>query len=304
MKILITGAAGFIGSHLFTYLRDLGHEVRGIDNFSHPCGMYGQQAIKYGDIRYQQDLEKHIMWATKVYHLAAQIHVDKSITHVQETLDVNIMGTYNVLELCKKYGKQIVFASTSEVYGTTRGKIDENSPTHAQSPYAVSKLACDKLCGNYHNLYQTKVWRLRVFNTYGPWQNAGSYGAVIPIFVRQAIQDNGHLTIYGDGKQKRDFLYIDDCVKMYSVITEHGALLGDVINIGSGASISINDLGKKICKIVGVPFRPTYLKGRPGEVRKLEADIKEARKFGFEPTVDIDDGLDRYINWYKDKYEK
>jgi len=297
MKALVTGSAGFIGSHLMENLISDGYEVVGIDNFSHACGK--KNDTKFADIRYYHDIEKYVKEVDIVYHLAAQIHVDKSIDHVEETLDVNIMGTYNILEACRKYNKPIVFASTSEVYGTINDKIDEGSPTYSQSPYAVSKLAGDKLCGNYHNLYGLKVWRLRNFNTYGEWQNSGSYGAVIPIFTRQCLAGE-RITIYGDGEQKRDFMNIRDCIKGYRLLTQIEDLVGEPVNVGSGVSISINDLGRLICKLTGVGFDPIYLPPRAGEVRKLEADTTLISKYGWQPEVSFEEGLIYYISWFNE----
>ena len=298
MKCLVTGAAGFIPSHLYESLKKEGHQVKGIDNFSHACGR-PMPDIKYADIRYYQDIDKLVEWADIVFHLAAQNHVDKSIEHVEETLDTNIKGTYNILEACRVHGgKKMVFASTSEVYGTNTDKLSENSPTSAQSPYAVSKLAGDKLCGNYHDLYGVKVWRLRNFNVYGEWQNNGSYGSVIPIFVKQALEGK-QLTIFGTGEQRRDYMYIDDAIQAYKLITDIPQLEGDVVNAGFGTSVSINDLGKLICKIVNVPFNPVYLPARAGEVMKLEADTTLFESYGFKPTIDIEKGLTQYIEWYK-----
>lgn len=631
-RYYITGIAGFIPSNLAISLIKDGHEVRGIDNYSHACGQSLPKPIvaKYGDIRYYQDIVEGVKWADIVLHLGAQNHVDRSIDYIEETLDVNIMGTYNVLEACRIYNKKLVFASSSEIYGTNMGKINENSPTIAQSPYATcydentevltddgwkffdglkgsellgtinketqklefqkilklykypyrgkmfyqknrrlsllvtpnhrlfvshnktgntltnprlvlaeeslgkcyihkiganydggndvrlfelpeteysskfsnisikqtgeidmnswlkflgwylsegncyktkggnynvvltsfyrqeeaynlfceigfsprinqhhifvsskqlfdycnkfgharnkfipkefkqlkkeylmvllmtlisgdgnkngrgwgytsvserlandvqeislkcgfsssirldrygfyrvsisqsttahcnlgenrskwidydglvycasvdnetllirrngkacfsgnSKLAGDKLCGNYHDLYGVKVWRLRNFNVYGPWQNNGSYGSVIPIFVKQALHLEP-LTIFGSGEQRRDYMYIDDAIQAYKLITDIPQLEGDVVNAGFGKSISINDIGKLICKIMDVPFNPVYLPARAGEVMKLEADTTLFESYGFKPTVDIEKGLTQYIKWYK-----
>jgi nucleoside-diphosphate-sugar epimerase len=296
-KILVTGAAGFIGSHLFYFLKGEGHKVVGIDNFSHACGRKMDE-VKWADVRYYKDIEDYVSNVDIVYHLAAQIHVDKSIDHVEETLDVNIMGTYNILEACRKYGKRLIFASTSEVYGG-EGVQDEGSPTYAQSPYAVSKLAGDKLAGNYHELYGVRLVRMRNFNTFGPWQNQGAYGAVIPIFVRHALEGK-QLPIFGDGEQKRDFMYIDDAIYGYKIATDfmHG-FEGEPVNIGSGKTISINELGQLICNIIGTPFRPKYLQARPGEVKQLQADISLIKKMGYRPVVGLEQGLEKYIEWYK-----
>ncbi len=304
MKYLITGAAGFIGSQLAEHLHSLGNDVVGLDNFSHPCGFKSESVpIEYGDVRYVEDIYKWVERSDFVYHLAAQINVDKSIAHPQETIDINLTGTVNVLDLCRKFGKPLVFASTSEIYGGHDGLISEGSPTYAQSPYAVSKLAADKLCGNYHSLYGVEVYRLRIFNTYGPWQSNDQYGAVIPIFTSQVIAGQPP-TIFGDGKQERDFMYVDDTIRAYEFIPRIKLLSGEPVNVGTGESISINDIAYYIKKALGrSDLVNNYAPGRPGEVKKLQADTSLIRSHGFGTKVGFEEGLKKYVDWHK-QYRK
>src|SRR3990167_10429668 len=147
-----------------------------------------------------------------VFLLAAQIHVDKSIENPQETIDINVNGTLNILEACRKYGKKLVFASSSEVYGTSQSEfMSETHPLDAQSPYAASKVAGDRLCKSYIDTYGMDISILRNFNTFGEYQNDGSYGGVIAIFTRQALAGEP-ITIYGTGEQERDYMYIEDAL--------------------------------------------------------------------------------------------
>ena len=218
MKVFITGGAGFIGSHLHKKLESDGHEVKSIDNFMHPSKAPHKSV--YGDIRYYQDIEPYVKWADIVYHLAAQIHVDKSIKNPQETIDININGTLNILEACRVYNKKLVFASTSKAYGTSQCEyMTEDHPLDCQSPYGASKVAGDRLCKSYIDTYEMDITILRNFNTFGEYQNDGSYGGVIAIFTRQALNGDD-ITIFGDGSQERDYMYIDDAVQAYMIASQ------------------------------------------------------------------------------------
>lgn len=297
-RALVTGAAGFIGSHLMNSLIVDGHEVVGIDNFSAPSTNTTKQEVEYADVRYYDNIENYVKNTNIVFHLAAQIHVGKSNDYIGETLDVNLMGTYNILEACRKYDKPMVFASTSEIYGGHDEAIHEGSPTYSQSPYATAKLAADKLCGNYHDIHGVKVVRLRNFNTFGPHQKKGEYGAVIPIFVDKAYKMEA-MPIFGDGSQERDFMYIDDAVAGYKMCMDNlDELAGEPINVGNGESISINALAEMISQIMhrnmaNVEYKPA----RKGEVKKLQADITLAKKYGYSPKNTFRENLEDYIKW-------
>jgi nucleoside-diphosphate-sugar epimerase len=300
MKILIIGAAGFIGSHLYEKLKKDKHEVVGIDNFFHSSSHPIIKDVEYADVRYYQDIESYIKWADIVYHLAAQIHVDKSITNPQETLDINVTGTLNVLEAVKKYNKKMVFASSSEVYGTQKCQMTELHQLDCQSPYAASKVAGDRLCKSYCDTYGTQVAILRNFNTFGSYQADESYGGVIAIFTRLALQ-NKPLTIFGDGTQERDYMSIKDAIKGYEFCIEK-ELWGKPVNVGTGKTISIKEIAKKIIELTGSKSKIIYGDPRPGEVQRLCADISFAEKNGFEISTNFNDNLKEYVKWYKKDY--
>ena len=303
MKIFITGIRGFIPSHLANHFaKDKRNKVYGIDNNLHPSSnpLAKNISVYYGDVRYAEDVDKYVKEADIVYHLAAQINVDKSISHPRETLDINFGGTQNVLEACRRYRKTMVFASTSEIYGGHDENITESSPTYAQSPYAVSKLAADKLCGNYHELYGVETYRVRCFNTYGPHQSEDEYGAVIPIFTRNILANRAPM-IFGDGTQKRDFINITDVVRAYEMIPKIKELRGEPVNLATGKSISVRQLADMIIKIAGKRMVPIFGMPRPGEVHKLQGNIKLLKSYGFTPQVQFEEGLKEYIKWYQQK---
>ena len=297
-KILITGAAGFIGSHLYEKLKK-NNEVIGIDNFFHSSTHPLTKEVRYCDVRYYQDIEKFIDWADVVFHLAAQIHVDRSLISPIETTDININGTLNVLEAVHKYGKKMVFASSSEVYGTAQKSfIDEKHPLDAQSPYAASKVAGDRYCKAYYDSFGTQVAILRNFNTFGPYQADDSYGGVIAIFTRKALLGEP-LVVYGDGEQERDYMSVQDAVGGYEFCIQE-ELWGQPINIGTGKTVTINELALKIKKLTKSKSKIIHGEPRPGEVRCLRADTTFATDKGFKIKTKFDDNLKEYVQWYKD----
>ena len=305
MKILITGGRGFIGSHLANRLNKDGHEVIVLDNLSHPSRikLHRDIRIEYGDVRYKSDVEPLVKWCDIVYHLAAQIHVDKSISNPEETIDTNVIGTLNILESVKDHDKEMIFASTSEIYGTAQsGIMSEEHPLDAQSPYGASKVAADRLCKAYYDTYGTKVKILRNFNTFGPGQADGgegsSYGAVIGIFTRLALTSQP-MVVFGDGEQARDYMYIDDAVNAYLLVAEKGEY-GEVYNAGTGVPITINNLVEFLEHTILPNSGHVYTNARPGEVRMLCADASKLRALGWEPEkVTFEEKLTRFINSYK-----
>lgn len=311
-NILVTGGAGFIGSHLTKRLVAEGHRVTVLDDFSNGdlrnvWSLLTEKKIKLirGDI-----LDTHILSDIShdidiVYHLAAQIHVDRSILEPKKTFDVNAIGTLNILELAMRRNfEKVVYASTSEVYGTAQTEMmNENHPLNPQSPYAASKLAADRLCNAYSETYGLQVFIIRNFNTYGPFQKDSGYGAVIPIFIRRVLSNKPPI-IYGNGRQTRDFMFIEDAIKAYALIT-NGKTRERVLNFGSGKDISIEDLANLIIKECGKEgeIEPVFMEGRAGEVMKLCCDITRSKKeLGFTPKYDIRSGVKEFIEWFK-KYK-
>ena len=293
---LVTGGAGFIGSHLCRKLESLGHKVVSLDNMMHPCEDPFES--KFADVRYSQDVVQYLSGCDACFHLAAQISVDRSIHSPQETMDININGTLNMLELCRKRGIRLVFASTSEVYGTSqKPKMDEDHPLDAQSPYGASKIAADRLCKSYIDTYGMDVAILRNFNTFGPYQNDDSYGGVIAIFTKAAISGKD-IKIFGSGEQERDYMWVDDAVNAYiKVINQKG-----VFNAGSGETIKVNRIAQLLKQLTKSKSKIVHVAGRPGEVQRLCCDAGKIKALGWKPKVSIEEGINKYVDFYKNSF--
>ena len=310
MKILITGGAGFIGSHLCDKYTREGHSVVCLDNFLSGNLTNVRELLDYrnfklikGDIRDFVTLEKLARDVEVIFHLAAQIHVDRSYIEPRLTYDVNVMGTQNVLEVARLYDvKKVIHASTSEVYGSSQYyPMDEKHPLNAPHPYGASKIAADRMCHAYNKTYGMNISILRLFNIFGPRQRDVGYGGVISIFTRRVLSGSPPI-IYGDGKQTRDYIYIQDAVKAYDLVLNHKDPLDEPINFGSGTEVSIIDLAYKIVDFCGRrgTLQPVQVAPRAGEVKRLIADASKAKELlGWEPKYNLDKGLQEFVQWYK-----
>src|SRR3989304_2257717 len=250
-RILITGGAGFIGSHLAEDLVKNGYYVKILDDFStgnvnNILGLFNYKNFKMirGSITNKELVAKATSDVDAIFHLAAQIHVDRSIIEPRHTFDVNILGTFNILDSALENNiEPVVYASTSEVYGSAKYvPMDEDHPLNPASPYAASKAAADRLCFSYYNTYKLPVVIVRCFNTYGPRQKDAGYAAVIPKFIRRA---SAHLPpiIYGDGLQTRDYMYVKDTVNAYKLVLKSAEkVLGKAVNFGTGVEVPILEL--------------------------------------------------------------
>ena len=310
MKILITGGAGFIGSHLCEKYSKEGHTVLCLDNFMSGNLTHIRHLLDYrnfklvkGDIRDFDLLEKIMRDVDVVLHLAAQIHVDRSYIEPKLTYDVNVMGTQNVLEVARMYdAKKVIHASTSEVYGSALYvPIDEKHPLNAPHPYGASKIAADRMCYAYIQTYGMDISIVRLFNVFGPRQRDVGYGGVISIFTRRVLS-NVPPIIYGDGTQTRDYTYIKDAVRAYDLVLNHNEPITEPINFGTGKEVSINDLADKIIELCGKKgeIEPVHVEPRIGEVKRLIADATKAKNMlGWEPKYKLEKGLKEFIQWYK-----
>ncbi len=309
MKILITGGAGFLGSHLSDKYVNEGNKVICLDNFSSSDlfnirSLLEKRNFKLinGDVRNFELVDKLMRDVDVVVHLAAQIHVDKSFINPRETYDTNVFGTLNILEAARiNDPKKILLASTSEVYGSAKySPMDENHPLEASHPYGASKIAADRMALAYNHTYDLGVDIIRCFNFFGPRQKDSGYGGAISIFTKR-ILNNQPPIIYGDGSQTRDYTYVKDVVKAYDLVINDNKKYNDrVINFGTGVEVSILNLAKKLIKIIGKDMEPAFVAPRPGEVQRLICNYNKAKElYNFAPAYDIDKGLNEYVNWYK-----
>jgi len=310
MKILITGGAGFIGSHLCDKYTKEGHTVFCLDNFMSGNLTNVRHLLDYqnfkliqGDIRNLDLLEKVMRDVNVVFNLAAQIHVEKSYIEPKLTYDVNVMGTQNILGVARMYDiEKIIHASTSEVYGSAQyTPIDENHPLNAPHPYGASKIGADRMCYAYIQTYGMNISILRFFNIFGPRQRDVGYGGVISIFTRRVLSNISPI-IYGNGHQTRDYTYINDAVRAYDLVLNHDEPITEAINLGTGKEVSILDLANKIIDLHGNKgdIKSVHVEPRMGEVKRLIADATKAKNLlGWEPEYDFDKGLQEFVQWYQ-----
>lgn len=307
VRALVTGGAGFIGSHLVDRLLADGHEVRVLDDFSSGREANLEHAISEielfrGSICDADILARAIEGCDVVFHEAAVPSVPRSVAEPLRTNRVNIDGTLLVLETARqKRVRRVVFAASSSAYGDTQTlpKL-ESMPPDPLSPYALQKYAGEVYCRLYHKLYGLETVALRYFNVFGPRQNPESeYAAVIPRFIRSCLRDEPP-RIYGDGEQTRDFTFVADAVEA-NVLAAHAArAAGAVINVAGGRRTSLNHLFTAIRKQVGTSVEALYEEARLGDVRHSLAGLDRARELlGYVPKVELDLGLARTIESFQ-----
>ena len=312
MRCLITGGAGFIGSNLVETLLDRGWEVTVLDDLS--TGKRENIAsftagsrfrLIVGSIVERAVCERACEGADYVFHEAALCSVPLSISEPERTLATNVGGTANVFLAARDAGvKRVVWASSTSVYGNSPLLPNrETMPLRPLSPYAASKAAGEMLASAFSEVYGFPIISLRYFNVFGKRQDPFSaYAAVIPLFVSKLLRDERPV-IYGDGGQTRDFVHVENVVEANIRAALHAGndASGQAFNIGCGERISINVLSRIIAEELGSDLNPEYAPPRPGEVRDSVADISAARDaFGYEPSVDLREGLNRSLAWYKE----
>jgi UDP-glucose 4-epimerase len=301
--ILITGGAGFIGSHIARTLVSAGERVRVFDNFSsgRPANLEdiaGEVEMIDGDLRDADSVARAVAGSDVVYHQGAVPSVPRSVADPRTSLDAGITGTLNVLLAARDSdARRVVFASSSSVYGDTpeMPKHEEMKP-RPLSPYAISKLSAEQLCGVFTRLYGLETVALRYFNVFGPNQDpASEYAAVIPKFIA-AVQAGERPTVYGDGEQTRDFTYIDNVVDANLRAARVPEASGEVFNIASNRAISVNRMLELVGEYLGKPAVATYVDPRPGDIKHSLADIDAARRvLGYEPRISFEAGLARTV---------
>ena len=311
MRVLVTGGAGFIGSHVADGLVRLGHEVVVLDNESTGRREKVPAAAAYvrADVAVLPDLERAFENGIEaVCHIAGQVSIIRSFSDPVTDLRTNTQGTVNVLKLCVKHRvPRLLFASSMTNYGHTEElPIPETHRCEPTSYYGITKYAAERYVqatGARADLdFQFDVTSLRMYNVYGPRQALNNpYQGVLGIFIGNLLRAEP-ITIFGDGEQTRDFIYIDDVVQAWVSALGHRTTFGRVFNIGSGSRLTINQLADAVLVSFG-ESRSTwdvrYLPARPGEQRHVEADIRAAREFGWQPRVPFEAGLEKTLEWAK-----
>jgi len=308
-KYLVTGGAGFIGSHLVEELVRRQYQVRVLDDFSsgkeeNLAPFNSKIEIIRGDIRNMETCRRAAAGMEVILHEAALASVPRSISEPFLAHEINLTGTLNLLQAAVEAGtKSFVFASSSAVYGDDQVfPKQEGSEGKPLSPYAAQKLASEKYCQVMSLLHDFNAISLRYFNVFGPRQDPNSqYAGVIPIFIKRLLAGQPPV-IYGDGGQTRDFIYVGNVVKANLLAAQAECFRGEVFNIGSAERITINDLAREIASCLGQPVKPEYAPPRPGDIRDSYASLEKARKLlGFEPEIDFRQGLRLTVDWYKKK---
>ena len=299
-KVLVTGGAGFIGSHLVRALLERGDTVRVLDNFAtgDRDNLDGVDAeVVEGELRSYERVHNAVRGAEVVFHLGALGSVPRSVQDPLTTSAVNVEGTLNVLLAARDEGVgRVVYASSSSVYGSAAMlPAQEAAPVDPVSPYGVAKLAAERYCVAFSRVYESfETVVLRYFNVFGPRQSPHSqYAAVVPLFLT-AIAAGEPLTIFGDGGQSRDFTYVQNVVEANLRAAEASGANGRIFNVAAGSPRSVNTLVETISELLGKPAERRFAPPRAGDLRDSYADISAAREIlGWEPTVDFEDGLRR-----------
>jgi dTDP-glucose 4,6-dehydratase len=308
LKVLVTGGAGFIGSWVVKKLLEENIEVVAIDDFSN-SRRENIESVKNnkdftfikGDIRAENSVKELFMQDYDVvYHLAAEINVQKSLDDPRQTFERDIVGTFNILEECRKKNSKFIFISTCMVYDRSfdENGISEKHPVKPTSPYAAAKLSGENLTLSYYFSYDLPTVVLRPFNTYGAHQKTDGEGGVVAIFIKLALAGQP-LKIFGDGTQTRDLLYVEDCVNFIIKAGNADQALGQIINAGSGKDISINELALLIAKDENLIKHVPHIHPQ-SEIMKLKCNYTKARQLlNWKPKYPLEEGIELTKEWIK-----
>ncbi len=303
---LVTGGAGFIGSHLCEELVRRGHRVRVADDFSSGkrsnLAHVGDVELLQGDVADPAFARRAVDGCELVLHQAAIPSVPRSVKDPVASNRANIDGTLNILVAARDAGvRRLVFAGSSSVYGDTPTQPKhEGLPTNPLSPYALQKAVGEQYLLMFTRLYQLETVTIRYFNVFGPRQDPSSpYSGVISVFAT-ALLERRSPRIYGDGEQTRDFTYVANVVDGVLRACDAPGVSGEVINVATGGRVSLNALFREMRTLIGADVEPTYTETRTGDVRDSQADIDKARRLlGYEPLVSFEEGLRRTVEWYR-----
>ncbi|HET6795285.1 MAG TPA: SDR family NAD(P)-dependent oxidoreductase [Acidimicrobiales bacterium] len=306
-RVLVTGAGGFIGSHVVRALLARGADVHAMSP-SVSSVVPPRLADIAGDIhlveanvtdRSAMDAVARSVRPELVAHLAAFTHVGKSFARVDENVATNIQGTVNLLQALAGDYERFVYTGTSEIYGDVEVPFAEDGPVNPVSPYAVSKYAGERYCRMFHSAYRWPIVCLRPFNAYGPWQSADR---VIPDIILTALK--GEDVLMTEGRQTREFNYVEDLTAGFVAALEAPGVEGEVINLGCGEEISMREVASRVLSLMGDPVKAHFgaLPHRPTEIWRMRSDSSKAsRLLGWSGTTDLDTGLSRTIDWFRSR---
>ena len=303
MKVLITGGAGFIGSHIAEHYQGIADEVRVLDNFrtGYKKNLDGLKVTLFeGSITDRELVAKAIEGVDYVFHMAALVSVPESMSKIRECLDLNVNGLLVVLEeAAKAKVKKVVLASSAAIYGDNPvvPKVETMSP-EPKSPYGITKLDGEYYLEMFRTTGQVNTGVCRFFNVFGPRQDPkGAYAAAVPIFMEKAIKGED-ITVFGDGEQTRDFIYVKDIVGGLTFVAEHPEVTG-VHNVGYGGQITINKLAQVIIDAAGSTSKVVHLPERPGDVKHSRACADKLRAAGWAPKHTLEEGLKVTLEYFK-----
>ena len=298
MRAVVTGGAGFIGSHVAEALVERGDEVHVLDSFASGKreNLPGGARLHEADIRTDADSVFDEVRPEVCFHLAAQADVRVSVDRPDYDAEVNVLGTIRVLEAARRHGTKLVFSSTGgAIYGECEHAAREDSERWPLAPYGTSKLAGEEYLATYNRLYGTTHVSLRYGNVYGPRQDPHGEAGVVAIFMR-LLADGGQPRIFGDGTQTRDYVFVTDVVRATLAAAGHDG--GGVFNVGTGLETSVVELYERIARVAGSDQEPEYAPARLGELQRSFLDIGQAeRELGWRPEHSFDDGLRRTWEW-------
>ncbi len=306
-KFLVTGGAGFIGSHLVEALVARGQRVRVLDDLStglaENLAPFGDAVeLVRGDVADADTARRAVEGAEVVFHLAALASVQRSVEAPADSHRICATGTVQVLDAARRAGvRRVVYAGSASAYGLpVRDVQSEDDPVCPLSPYAAAKLAGEVYCQAFSGTYGLETVRLRFFNIFGPRQRPDSpYSGVIALFVA-ALGSGRTPTVFGDGQQTRDFTYVTDVVQALLLAAERPGISGTVCNVGTGQGTSLLQLLDGLNRLLGTNVAPRLAEARPGDIRHSRADISRARQLlGYEPAMPFEQGLERTLAWYR-----
>ncbi|MGC4013774.1 MAG: NAD-dependent epimerase/dehydratase family protein [Luteolibacter sp.] len=305
MKILVTGGSGFIGSHIVEHYQDKAEEIRVLDNlrtgYRHNLDGLKHTFIE-GSITDRELVKKAVEGVDYIFHMAALVSVPESMAKPGECVDINVHGLLNVLEEAAAAGvKKLVFASSAAIYGDnpTVPKLETMFP-EPKSPYAITKLDGEYYLGMFQKEGRLETAAVRFFNVFGPRQDPkGAYAAAVPIFIEKAVK-NENITVFGDGNQTRDFIYVKDIVGALSFAVETPGVVG-VFNAGYGGQITINDLANNLISAQGSSSQVLHAEERPGDVKHSRASADKLRAAGWAPKHTLEEGLGVTLEFFRNK---